>query len=163
MTGLPLDNHGRYTIRVEMGDPINGYKVYTPKYFPCAASACVASGKNLDNSDPATQAYVNALDAQVFKDINTSLTVAAVAAPVIVGGIAGILGPLTSLAAGATEGQFTTAEAKELLQYAVAQYLTRIYVLGSSAVTRITSLVDLSGGWQSFVDRAKSSLNKDKQ
>lgn len=50
LTGLPLDDKGRYEVNLTLGD-----KSYSPKYFPCATAECVKSGGNLDMSDAETR------------------------------------------------------------------------------------------------------------
>jgi filamentous hemagglutinin len=161
MTGLPLDDKGRYTVNVALGDPVNGYANYSPKFLPCATPDCIRTGKNLDMSDSSTQAYVKALDAQVFKDINTAGTVGTLLTPVgVAGNTLGILGPLTSIAAGFMEDKFTTTFAKEGLQLAAASYLKTVYGVSDAIANRITATVDLAGGWQAFIDRMKSEIEK---
>jgi len=61
-------------------------KAYEPKYHSCATTECVRTGANLDMNDPATQAYVKALDAQVFKDIGEGTTLGSLVTPVGVPG-----------------------------------------------------------------------------
>jgi len=90
----------------------------------------------------------------VFKDINTGSTVATLVTPTgVAGGILAVLGPLTSVAAGAAEDKFGTAASKELLQFSAAQYLSKVYGLSDAIVNRLTATVDLAGGWQAFIDR----------
>lgn len=81
LTGMPLDENGRYSKTVI----INGV-AYTPKFYPCQDSACILGGQNLDNNDPNTQAYIKALDQQAFKDIATGATAGTLVTPVGVGG-----------------------------------------------------------------------------
>lgn len=108
--------------------------------------------------------YVKALDAQVFKDINTGATVATLAVPVgAVGNMLAALGPASSVAAGYVEGKTGTTVSKEILQLAAAQYLSRVYGLGDAVVNRITATVDLAGGWQAFIDRVKNELPKEEK
>ena len=52
--------------------------------------------------------------------------------------------------------QMVSATAKEVVQAASVQYVSRVYGLGDALATRIASAVDLAGGWQAFIDRAKS-------
>lgn len=69
LTNLPLDDQGRYSATVAVGG-----ELHRPKFFSCATMDCMRSGANLDMSDPATQAYVKAVDQQIFKDIGTGAT-----------------------------------------------------------------------------------------
>jgi filamentous hemagglutinin family protein len=164
LTGLPLDDKGRYTRQVAMGDPINGYTNFAPKYFPCATTECVKTNASLDMTDPGTTAYVRALDAQVFKDINTGGTVATLAFPIgPIGNMLAALGPASSVAAGYVEEKPGTAVSKELLQLAAAQYLSKVHGLGDAVVNRITATIDLAGGWQAFIERSKAALSKDEK
>ncbi|MEY4727038.1 MAG: hypothetical protein RLZ36_1665 [Pseudomonadota bacterium] len=80
LTGMPLDSTGRYTVSAVIGG-----ELYKPKYLPCATTECVRTGSNLDMSDAGTQAYVKALDAQVFKDIGAGATAGTLVTPVGVG------------------------------------------------------------------------------
>ena len=152
LTGLPLDDQGRYTVQYS----VEG-QIYSPKYYPCATTDCVVGGKNLDMSDPATQAYVKAVDKMIVDDINKQATIVTLISPVgVAGTIAGVLGPITSVVSGAMSDQTLPALAKETIQYAATQYVSRIYGLGEAAANRIAAAVDLAGGWQAFVDRATS-------
>ncbi|MGE0350437.1 hypothetical protein [Hydrogenophaga sp.] len=81
LTGRPLDDQGRYSQTVVLDG-----KVYEPKYHPCATTDCIRTGANLDMADPSSQAYVKALDKQVFKDIGKGATVGSLVTPVGVPG-----------------------------------------------------------------------------
>jgi filamentous hemagglutinin len=154
LTGLPLDEKGRYTQMIA----VNG-TTFTPKYLPCATPECL--GHNLDMSDPGTQQFVKAMDKKTFDDINQGATIATIANPVgAVGTVAGILGPLTSIASGIVEDQSTKALTKEAIQQVATQYLQKVYGLTEAIANSVTALVDLTGGWQAFVDRAQKELTK---
>jgi hypothetical protein len=93
----------------------------------------------------------------VFKDIGTGATVGTLVTPMgVAGALLAVLGPLTSVAAGAAEDKFGTATSKELLQFTAVQYLTKVYRLSDATVNRLIATVDLAGGWQAFIDRMKS-------
>jgi filamentous hemagglutinin len=163
LTGLPLDDKGRYTVRVDVGNPIDGYETYTPKYFPCATAECVRSGQNLDMSDPETQAYVKAIDTQVFKDIGTGATVGTLVTPVGTG--AKVLfwlgmGAFTAQVASSEQPTNTaTDEAiKVLSEKGGEKFFMEVLGHTPSAAARATSLVNLSGGWDAFVGRVKIDL-----
>jgi filamentous hemagglutinin len=160
LTGLPLDSQGRYTVKLAIGDPINGYNEFSPKFFPCATADCISQGRNLDMKDSATQAYVNALDAQVFKDINTAATLSVVLRnPTGAAGVGlSVTGPMTSIVAGLIEGNELSAASKEALQVVVTKYL-KFQGLTDAVINRVVGTVDLAGGWQAFIDRAKKNLN----
>jgi len=81
LTGLPLDDKGWYQRQVSL-DGEN----YAFKYFQCGSTSCITGGKNLDTSDPGTQAYMKASDKKVFDDINKAATFVAIASPVGVAG-----------------------------------------------------------------------------
>jgi hypothetical protein len=49
------------------------------------------------------------------------------------------------------------------LQAAAGAYLERVYGLTQALATRVTSLIDLAGGWQAFVDRAKEEASKERK
>jgi hypothetical protein len=164
LTGLPLDDKGRYTRQVAIGDSSSGYTNFAPKYFSCATVDCVRTNASLDMSDPGTRAYVKALDAQMFKDINMGATAAVVVVPAgVAGGILGMVGVITTVGAGVVEDKPVAAISKEALQAAAGQYLKKIYGLGEAAVGRITAIVDLAGGWQAFIDRALLATNESKK
>ncbi len=159
LTGLPLDEKGRYAVSVS----VDG-KNFEPKYFPCATSSCIASGKNLDMTDPGTQNYVKAVDKMIMDDINKGATFAAVVLPAgVVGGVASVVGPLTSIAAGMVEDQSLKAIFKEGLQAVAGLYIQKIYGFTKELATRVTGLVDSAGGWQAFVDRVQGEIEKDKK
>jgi hypothetical protein len=56
IAGNVLDANGGYRETVTIAGT-----VYAPRYFSCATSECIASGSNLDTSDPQTQAYIAAM------------------------------------------------------------------------------------------------------
>ena len=156
LTGLPLDDKGRYEVNLTLGD-----KSYSPKYFPCATPECVKSGGNLDMSDAGTRAYVKALDKKVMDDINAAATVGTIVAPVgVVGSMAGYVGPATSLVSGLISDQGLEAAFKEGLQFGAAKYLNQVYKFTEAAANRLVSVIDLNGGWQAFVDRTAEALKK---
>ncbi len=156
LTGLPVDAQGRYTLQMAIGD-----KVYEPKYFPCATAECMASGKNLDMNDPATQTYVKAVDKMILDDINQGATIVTIFSPMgVAGTLAGALGPITSIASGAVADQTFSAMAKESMQLAATQYITRVFGLGEAVASRVTASIDLAGGWQAFIDRIKNESKK---
>ena len=156
LTGLPLDQKGRYTQIIAVDE-----RIYSPKYFACAIPECL--GKNLDMSDNETQAYVKALDKKILEDLNTGANLLALASPTsLAGAIAGTASPVTSVVLGHLDGEPDKAGLKELSQVTASQYLQKIYGLTNGAATRITALIDLTGGWQRFVDRIYEQRNKNK-
>jgi len=158
LTGLPLDDKGRYTQNIAVDGT-----TYAPKYFPCAVASCM--GNNLDMSDPGTQAYVKAMDKKVFDDISKASTVATIVNPVgALGVVSGLTGPASSVISGYLDDQEGKAGAKELLQLSAQQYLQKVFGVGEAAASRIISVIDLSGGWDAFVNRAQSeyrNMNQD--
>ncbi len=158
LTGAPVDASGRYTESAV----IDG-KSYEPKYFSCATLDCVTSRSNLDMNDAGTQAYVKALDQQVFKDIGTGATAGTLVTPV---GVAANV--LFGLGIGASIGQSATSDEKwstardEFLK-AVSEkggekFFTAVLGHTPSAAARATALINLSGGWDAFVNRVKIDL-----
>lgn len=112
MTGRPLDEKGRYSQSVVLDG-----KMYEPKYHPCSTAECVRTGSNLDMSDPATQAYVKALDAQVFKDIGKGATVASLVTPLGVPGAAlAITGTLAALGESTATGELLDGARDETIK-----------------------------------------------
>lgn len=108
----------------------------------------------MDTSDPGTQAYIKAMDKKAFDDIGKAATVTSILTPIsIAGTIASYVGPASSLASNAIDGSLEKAGTKEITQFAVGEYFKKIYGISAAAATRITSIVDMSGGWQAFVDR----------
>jgi filamentous hemagglutinin len=138
---------------------------YRPKYYSCAVPHCL--GRNLDTTDPDTQAFIKALDKKMFEDIGMGASVAMLANPAgAVGLVAGILGPAASVGAGMVNGEGEKAIAKEALRGAATRYLRGVYGLGEEAANRVSSLVDLTGGWRALIDRLNSELSsgsKEKQ
>lgn len=116
----------------------------------------MASGSNLDPSDPSTQTYLKALDKKLLDDINKGATVITIISPVgVAGTIAQFLGPITSVASGIMDDKAGSAIAKETLQVIATQYMQRVYGLTEALANRVVATVDLAGGWQAFVDRVK--------
>ena len=158
LTGMPLDENGRYSKTVI----INGV-AYTPKFYPCQDSACILSGQNLDNNDPNTQAYTKALQQQAFKEIGTAATAGTLVTPVGVGGTV-----LFWLGAGASAGQVAMSDVKfdttrdEVLKALSEKGGEAFFrdILGHTpgASARATAIVNLSGGWDAFVVRFKTDV-----
>ena len=149
LTGLPLDDKGRYEVSVTLGD-----KNYSPKFYPCATAECVKSGGNLDMGDAGTQAYVKALDKKVMDDINTAATVGTIVAPMgVAGTLAGLMGPATSIVSGLLEDKAWSAIFKEGTQIAAEEYLKGVYKFPAELAKRFVAGIDLAGGWQAFVGR----------
>ena len=157
-TNLILDEKGKYSRHVVIED-----KIYEPKYFPCPVASMGCSGKNLDISDPGTMAYVRALDKKTFDDIGKALTLTSIANPVGAGGtVAGYLGPLVSMLGGLTNGDAVSAGSKEIVGRAAQEYMQNVLKIPPALSVQITSLIDLGGGWQAFVDRTKNEFSNDK-
>lgn len=135
-------------------------KAYEPKYLPCATAECLRTGSNLDMADPATQAYVRALDQQVFKDIGTGATLGTLATPVGVGARV-----LFLLGIGASAGQAATSEKscetgrdealKAVTEKGAEAFFSEMLGHTPGAAARATALINLSGGWDAFVNRVK--------
>jgi filamentous hemagglutinin len=155
LTGLPLDDKGRYEVNLTLGD-----KSYSPKYFPCATAECVKSGGNLDMSDAGTRAYVKALDKGVFSGIGTGATIASLVTPV--GAAATVLFWVGAAASG---GQVAMSDKpvdaawdefwKAASEKGGEKFFTEILGHTPSAAARATALINLSGGWDAFVNRVK--------
>ncbi|WP_323493575.1 hypothetical protein [Undibacterium sp. 5I2] len=158
-TNLVLDEKGRYSQRIT----VDG-KPFEPKYFPCPVASAGCSGQNLDMADAQTAAYVKALDKKVLNDIGTASTLVTIANPTgILGAIASFIGPTAGLTSGYVDGSLAEAGAKETIQYVAGAYLQKIYGLSSSAAAQTIAIIDLSGGWQAFVERANSYLSEEKR
>ena len=158
-TNLELDNHGRYSQRIV----VEG-KAFEPKYFPCPVAAAGCGGQNLDMSDPQTAAYVQALDKKILHDIGTGANVAAVVNPSgPLGIIRTIVGPAAALTAAYIDGSLEKAGTKEIMQYAAGKYIENVLHVPPETATRIISLVDMSGGWDAFVNRAAKYASEDKE
>ena len=154
MTGLPLDEKGRYAVQVTLDD-----KPFSPKYFPCATAACVQSGGNLDMSDPGTKAYVKALDAQVFKDIGMGATAGMLVTPVgVAGRVLSGLGLTASIGSALTDSTLIDEALKNASQGGATKFFTDVLGHTPSAAARAVALIDLSGGWDAFVARLKADL-----
>src|SRR5450830_836665 len=156
LTGLPLDEMGRYSQQIG----ING-QIYTPKYFPCATPECL--GHNLDTSDPGTQVYIKAMQKKAFDDIGTAATITTIVTPVgPIGATAGAIGPAVSIISGMIDDQTFKAIIKEGGQILVAKYLTSVYKFSEAMAIRITATIDMAGGWQAFLDSSSAYLKNEK-
>ena len=151
MTGLPLDDRGRYEVSVVLDG-----KGFTPKYFSCSTTDCLKSASNLDMSDAGTQAYVRALDAQVFKDISKGVNIGTLLIP---GGptaqVLGATGLAASAGSAVTDSDGTTEILKAISQMTFQQFMQKVLLHSSNATARAAALIDLGGGWDKFVNRVK--------
>uniref|UniRef100_UPI002FC89DFC hemagglutinin repeat-containing protein n=1 Tax=Hydrogenophaga sp. TaxID=1904254 RepID=UPI002FC89DFC len=160
MTGRPLDEKGRYSQTVVIGG-----QLFEPKYISCGSAACAESGgkANLDMSDPASQAYVKALDAQIFKDIGTGATAASLVTPV---GVPGVL--LALVGAGASVGEAALSDSvaetstdkfiEEVSEIGATSVFEKILGHTPAAAARAAALINLAGGWEAFRERVKIDL-----
>jgi hypothetical protein len=154
LTQLPLDEQGRYSRQIVVGG-----KAYEPKYWPCATAECVSGAQNLDMTDPGTQAFVKALDAQVFKDIGTGTAIATLAFPI--GAPAAVLtgtGVMASIGSAATDSNIQDELLKEASQYTAMKFFQEVLNHPPAAAARAVALIELAGGWDSFVGRLKKDL-----
>lgn len=158
LTGLALDAQGRYEVQVSLDG-----RNYSPKFHACATTACSQSGANLDLNDPGTQAYVKALDQQVFKDIGTGATAASLITPV---GIPGAT--LTGVGLVAAAGSVAVSDSpigtlrdeviKETLESGAERFFRNVLGHTPAAAARAAALINLSGGWDAFTERVKIDL-----
>lgn len=158
LTGLPLDEQGRYEIRLT----IDG-KSYSPKFHPCGTTECLRAGGNLDRSDPDTKEYINALHQQIWKDIGTGATVGALIAPV------GLTGAgLALVGTGATAAGIATSTdplsdlrdetIKAIAEMGAVKFFENILQHPPAAAARAAALINLAGGWEAFTERFKEDL-----
>lgn len=152
LTGAPLDEQGRYSQIIILDG-----KKYQPKYFPCAKPECL--GSNLDSSDPGTNAYIKAMDAQIFKDISTGANYATLMTPA---GASGQTLAALGLVASAGSAVTDSNALDELLKYGSQKGSEKLFVdiLGHTPANaaRAISIIDLSGGWSAFVERIKIDI-----
>jgi filamentous hemagglutinin len=154
-TGLPLDDHGRYSEQAY----VNG-SMYQPKYFPCAALQC--QDHNLDMSDAGTQAYVKAVDIDILKKIGVAANLVILKNPVgTVGNTSSFIGSAAGIAGGVIEDSLPEAAGTEVLEYAAEMYLRKVYSLPKSVAVRAITAIDMAGGWDAFVTRTSNYLFDD--
>jgi len=152
LTGLPLDDKGRYTQNIAVDGT-----TYAPKYFPCATPECL--GNNLDMSDP-----VQAMDKKVFDDINRTAALAALASPLgPIGGTAGVVGISSSIASGIISDQGVQAAFNESGQIGAQRYLEQVWKIPAASAVRIITVIDLAGGWDAFTQRVNQELMSEKK
>jgi filamentous hemagglutinin len=110
-------------------------------------------------SDAGTQAYVKALDAQIFKDIGTGATAATLVTPVgVPGAILSGVGLTTSLGSAATDSDFLFQAIKNSSQIGATEFFVKVLGHTPAAAARFVALIDLTGGWDSFTNRVKLDL-----
>jgi filamentous hemagglutinin len=159
MTGLPLDEKGRYQVQVSVDN-----KNFAPKYFPCANTDCIRGGVNLDKSDPGTQAYIKALDGKIFKDMSTGVNYATLVTPVgAPGAILAGVGIAASIGSAATDSTAIDELLKNGSQLSATKFFTEVLGHTPAAAARAVALIDLSGGWDAFVQRLKTDFGDDKK
>ena len=158
LTGLPLDDKGRYTRQVI----IEG-KVYSPKYFPCATSECQARGYSLDQNDPETKRYAQAMGLKLMSDIGKGATAAAMIPNVpVVAGAAAITGVASSVGTTVLSDDKRDAFGTELFKFGsqAAAEKALIHVLGyPPAVAKlVVGAIELLGGWDKFSEQYKDKV-----
>ena len=114
-------------------------------------------------SDPASQAYVKALDQQVFKDIGTGATLGTLLTPV---GAAGATLSVVGAASATGEAVLSKDPLSTGFDKAIedrseksAEWFIR-NVLGHSpaAAARAAALINLTGGFEAFRERVKIDI-----
>ena len=158
LTGLPLDDKGRYTRQVI----IEG-KVYSPKYFPCATSECQARGYSLDQNDPETKRYAQAMGLKLMSDLSKAATVATMIPAAPVAGAAVYVGTSASLGTillSTDKWEAAKSEVGKIItQTAAAAVLVKLghsHMVANDAVAAI----DLIGGWDALIDGAKNNFHQ---
>jgi filamentous hemagglutinin len=156
LTQLPLDEQGRYSRQMVVGG-----KAYEPKYWPCATAECVSGAQNLDMTDPGTQAFVKALDAQVFKDISTGVNYGLIATPVgVPGRVLAATGVMASAGSAMTDSSAVDEALKYGSQYGATRFFTDVLQHTPAAAARAVAIIDLTGGWDAFVARIKKDFGE---
>lgn len=156
LTGLPLDDKGRYTRHVI----IEG-KLYTPKYFPCATSECQARGYNLDGNDTETRRYAQAMGLKMMSDLSKAATVAVMvpSGTVAVAGTA--VGAIASAGTVALSDDKSDAAFQETWKFIAQEGAQKILIsMGHSTlvVRETVAAIDLLGGWDAFVTAARNNF-----
>ena len=158
LTGLPLDDKGRYTRQVI----IEG-KLYSPKYFPCATSECQARGYSLDQNDPETKRYAQAMGLKLMSDLSKAATVATMIPAAPVAGAAVYVGTSASLGTillSTDKWEAAKSEVGKIItQTAAAAVLVKLghsHMVANDAVAAI----DLIGGWDALIDGAKNNFHQ---
>jgi hypothetical protein len=159
LTGLPLDEKGRYQVQVSLDG-----KSFAPKYFPCANTDCIRGGVNLDTSDLGTQAYIKALDGKIFKDMSTGVNYATLVTPVgVPGAVLAGAGIVASIGSAATDSTAINELLKTGSQLTAAKFFTEVLGHTPASAARAVALIDLSGGWDAFVQRLKADFGDTKK
>ena len=158
LTGLPLDDKGRYTRQVI----IEG-KLYSPKYFPCATSECQARGYSLDQNDPETKRYAQAMGIMLMNDVGKAATTVAMIAPTgVVGGAAAVVGTAAGFGSAVLEDDASNATvdefSKTLLQAGAERVMVGVLKYPPSVAKQAVAAIDLVGGWKALVEGIKNDF-----
>ena len=140
-----------------------GDAVFSPKYLPCATAECLRTGANLDMRDPGTQAYVRALDQQVFKDIGKGATIGTLVTPVgVPGAVLGITGAGAALGEAALSSDaIGTARDKGIetgSEKGAQIFFEKVLGHTPGVAARAAALINLAGGWEAFRARVNTDL-----
>ncbi|UAW98214.1 DUF637 domain-containing protein [Halopseudomonas nanhaiensis] len=142
LTGYVLDEDGGYRVSVV----IEGTS-HSPRFRSCGDAECLAVGANIDFSDPATKRWIQAVDAQTADKLGKAFAASAIVGPSSLAVGSTGLGIVAAYLKGDSAGAVGAAVLAEgFNRYAVARGLT------PSQATKLSSAIDLAGGWQKLVE-----------
>ena len=111
-------------------------------------------------SDPGTQAFIKAQYKKALKDAGAAASVATIISPIgVTGTAAGAVGTGANILSGMIDDP-ASAAGKEVGQRILGEYLKQVLHVPPSVVDRAVATVDLAGGWDVAVEKAKTEINK---
>ncbi len=146
LTGYAIDDNGGY--RIPMA--VDGV-VHAPRFHPCSDALCLASGANIDFSDPATLRWIRSVNAKTAEQVSFSLAVAAVGSPAAATGALAWGSTGVGILAGFLNESTEKALSAAAVSTAFHSYATS-KGLSPAQATRLASAVEAADGWSRLVD-----------
>ncbi|MDO4237863.1 hemagglutinin repeat-containing protein [Pseudomonas sp.] len=148
LTGYALDDKGGYRVPVI----IEGV-VYTPRYMSCGSAECIASGANIDLTDPNTLKWIKAGNAKMVSDVGTAMGGVAV---FTTGGAAAVLSNGSTIAS-LVSSYMTDKTPEALTSYGLSAGFERFAVsrgIPASEAARVSNALGVAKVWDELAEKA---------
>lgn len=154
LTGYQLDKNGGYNVPVV----VDGVS-YSPRYYSCASSECVASGASIDLGDVNTLRWIRAQDVKTLENGSFIFAVGAVFAPPAAVGAFANSSAAAGLLAGYLKEDLTGSMSQELLGYGFERYAASRGVSPDMA-KRLAAGLGAADVWKKIVENGRDIFHE---
>lgn len=167
LTGLPLDEKGRYTKYITVGSGQVGVpgQTFALKFYPCSTVECNQNNVSLDYSDPETSRFISAGNDQVLNLLEGAITLAPGIAPYKwvnqAATVAGVAIPMArAIAKDPTLRNMSTTAGGVAFSTMASPYLQTVYRLPQPVADAIVMTISLNGGFDRFAKALSSEIDR---